>query len=711
MDRLLDGIETLGNKVPHPVMMFVYLIVFVIVLSTLLQMLGVSVTEQVLEPVPISVVHNFYPDTTQIQSEVPQDGLEWSDTHFEARLETIPIKGLLIIEGIRYRFTSFVPNLSPQRNACAGKRVKHVAATRPRVEYGFASRDGRMTTPSIDPHPGESGQSPRVEFRVRPADYRHWRLDYAGPVATLTMDVDEQGGLVPGYDLKLNSYDLGVDIELYDAVQRLRFEHPEVRVVVVTSARERVFSAGANIRMLSAASHAWKVNFCKFTNETRNGIEDASVNSGQVYLAALNGTASGGGYELALACEHILLVDDRSSAVSLPELPLLAVLPGTGGLTRLIDKRHVRRDLADYFSTRAEGVGGEKAVRWHLVDEIAPRSEWAAAVATRASALAEGSRRPIDARGIDLRPLDKSRSETRIAYRFVTAALDPARGSVEITIDGPDADAPADISTLHAQGAAFWPLAMARELDDVVLDLRTNELKLGTWVLRTRGDPEQVLAYDQLLLGHADDWLANEIIQYLKRTLKRLDVTSRSLIALVEPGSCFAGSLLELALAADRSFQLAGVFQDVDPAATPATITVGPMNLGPLPMGNGLTRLQTRFVGDGDALAPIERRVGEALAAEDAERLGLVTFAPDDIDWDEEVRLAIEERASFSPDALTGLEANYRFAGPETMETRIFGRLSAWQNWIFIRPNASGPDGALRKYGTGQRPQFDRTRV
>ncbi len=551
----------------------------------------------------------------------------------------------------------------------------------------------------------------RVDFRTHPGQYRHWRLDCDGPVATLTMDVDEQGGLVPGYELKLNSYDLGVDIELYDAVQRLRFEHPEVRAVVLTSGKEKIFCAGANIRMLAASPHPWKVNFCKFTNETRNGIEDASANSGQVYLAALNGTASGGGYELALACEHIMLIDDRSSAVSLPELPLLGVLPGTGGLTRVVDKRHVRRDRADYFSTKAEGLGGKKAVAWRLVDEAVPRAKWDEVVAQRAAELAGRSSRPAGAAGVALTPLAKTRTDEEISYRHVTARLDRARGVAEITVTGPAAGPPDSLDALHEQGAEFWTLAVTRELDDLILDLRANELELGTWVLRTQGDPAAVLAYDQFLAGHHDDWLASEIVLYLKRTLKRLDVTSRSLLALIEPGSCFAGSLLELALAADRSYMLFGVFEEVDPDATPATVTVGPASLGPLPMSNGLTRLQTRFLGDPDALAAAEKRSGDALEAEDAEALGLVTFAPDDIDWDEEVRIAIEERASFSPDALTGLEANYRFPGPETLETKIFGRLTAWQNWIFYRPNASGPDGALRKYGTGQRADFDRKRV
>jgi benzoyl-CoA-dihydrodiol lyase len=541
-----------------------------------------------------------------------------------------------------------------------------------------------------------------VEFRTDPASYRHWRLEFDGPVATLTMDVDEQGGLVPGYELKLNSYDLGVDIELYDAVQRLRFEHPEVRAVVLTSAKDRVFSAGANIRMLAAAEHGWKVNFCKFTNETRNGMEDASANSGQVWIAACNGTASGGGYELALACDHIMLVDDRSSTVSLPELPLLGVLPGTGGLTRVVDKRRVRRDRADYFATRAEGIGGRRAVEWGLIDEAVPRTQWAASVAERATAVAARSARPEGESGIELTPLLKERSEGAIAYRYVVASLDRERGCADITVHGPGS-APGELT------ADFWTLAMTRELDDLILDLRTNEPSLGTWVLRTKGDPAAVLAHDDFLLGRllgrSDDWAATEIVLYLKRTLKRLDVTSRSLLALIEPGSCFAGSLFELALAADRSYHLAGVFEDVDPSAEPATVIVADMNRGPLPMGNDLTRLETRFGGE---VPDISDKPHDAAGAEAA---GLITFAPDDIDWADEVRIAIEERASFSPDALTGLEANYRFAGPETIETKIFGRLSAWQNWIFNRPNASGPEGALRRFGTGQRAAFDRKRV
>ncbi|HEV2242760.1 MAG TPA: enoyl-CoA hydratase-related protein, partial [Streptosporangiaceae bacterium] len=513
------------------------------------------------------------------------------------------------------------------------------------------------------PEAQASGQhSPaRVSFQTAPDRYRHWRIAFDGPVATLTMDVAEDGGLRDGYELKLNSYDLGVDIELYDAVQRLRFEHPEVRAVVITSAKDKVFSAGANIRMLAASPHGWKVNFCKFTNETRNGIEDATALSGQAYLAALNGTASGGGYELALACEYIMLIDDRSAAVSLPELPLLGVLPGTGGLTRVTDKRHVRRDVADYFSTRPEGVSGAKAVAWRLVDEAVPRTAWSQTVAARAAEFAARSSRPASAGGIALTPLNETRTNNAVSYGHVSARLDHAGGVAEITVCGPGQDPPPAAQGIRDRGAGFWPLAVARELDDLVLDLRTNEPGLGTWILRTAGDPARVLAYDRMLLGSRDDWLVNEIILYLKRTLRRLDVTSRSLIALIEPGSCFAGSLLELALAADRSYMLAGVFEDADPDTAswrgaappglrseeqatreggaseaprrraedrvPAVIAVAEMNLGALPMGNDLTRLQTRFFGDPDALAAAEKLAGQLLEAGDAERLGLVTFA------------------------------------------------------------------------------------
>jgi benzoyl-CoA-dihydrodiol lyase len=540
-----------------------------------------------------------------------------------------------------------------------------------------------------------------VSFQTHPDRYRHWRLTVDGPVAWLVMDVDEGGGLRPGYELKLNSYDLGVDIELYDAVQRLRFEHPGVRAVVITSGKDGVFSAGANIRMLAQAGHPWKVNFCKFTNETRNAIEDATAHSGQTYIAALNGTASGGGYEIALACEHILLIDDRSAAVSLPEVPLLGVLPGTGGLTRVTDKRKVRRDRADVFTTKAEGLKGAAAVEWGLVDEAIPRSRFDETVRERASAVAAGGH-PAGERGVELTPLEVSRTAERITYRHVSAELDRDSGLVTITIGGPD-DPPGDP---HARGAGFWPLAMTRELDDVILWLRTNEPALGTWLIKTRGDVDRVLAYDGLLTGDKDR-LLGEIRHYYKRTLKRLDVTGRSLIALIEPGSCFAGALLELALACDRQYMLIDTREGED--GEPARIVVTDANLGAIPMGNGLSRLATRFYGRRDLMAAVP--TGRGIAAEEAAELGMVTLALDDIDFDDEVRIALEERTALSPDALTGLEANNRFAGPETLETKIFGRLSAWQNWIFTRPNAAGPEGALSRYGSGQRADFDKDRT
>ena len=532
-----------------------------------------------------------------------------------------------------------------------------------------------------------SGSEPPVSFQTHPDRYRHWRLEIDGDVARLVMAVDEHGGLRPGYELKLNSYDLGVDIELYDAVQRLRFEHPEVRAVVITSGNDKAFCAGANIRMLAASSHSWKVNFCKFTNETRCGIEDASEHSGQTYLAAVNGTASGGGYEIALACDRILLVDDRSAAVSLPEVPLLGVLPGTGGLTRVVDKRKVRRDRADVFATRPEGLKGRTAVEWGLVDEAVPRGRFEETVRERARQAAAESARTGEG-GAALPPLEPEIGADRIAYRHVTADLDGDR--VGITIHGPGGDPPEVID------AGFWPLAMTRELDDLILWLRTNEPERGTWTFRTEGDIDRVLAYEEPMTG-GKDWLTNEIRHYYKRTLKRLDVTSRSLVALIEPGGCFAGPLLEVALACDRQYMLEG-----------AEIVVTGANFGAFPMGNGLTRLASRFGGEDAALRDVRgRRLGFA-AAEEA---GLVTLALDDIDWADEVRIALEERASLSPDALTGMEANHRFAGPETIESKIFGRLSAWQNWVFARPGASGPDGALRKYGTGRRATFDRRRV
>ncbi|WP_419999827.1 2,3-epoxybenzoyl-CoA dihydrolase [Streptomyces boninensis] len=547
-----------------------------------------------------------------------------------------------------------------------------------------------------------------VSFDTHPDRYRHWQLTVEGPVAHLVMDVAEDGGLVPGYELKLNSYDLGVDIELYDATQRLRFEHPEVRAVVITGGPDKVFCAGANIRMLAQSPHEWKVNFCKFTNETRCGMEDATEHSGQRWIAALNGTASGGGYELALACDAIVLVDDRSSAVSLPELPLLGVLPGTGGLTRVVDKRGVRRDLADHFATKAEGVRGPRAVEWGLLDESVPRRDFDATVARHAARAVAESARHAEGPGVELTPLRRESSEAGLAYEHVRAAYDRDRRLVEITVAGPPVPAPATPADAVAQGAGYWPLAVTRELDDLILRLRTNEPELGTWLFRTTGDPAAVLDHDAFLTTHADHWFINEVRHYTKRTLKRLDASSRSLIAAIEPGSAFAGLLLELALACDRQYMLDGVFEDAPDPGDPAELVLTEANLGAYPMANGLSRLRNRFCGKP---APGEEALGKPLDAAAAAALGLVTFTPDDLDWDDELRLTLEERAAFSPDALTGMEANYRFAGPETLETKIFGRLAAWQNWIFTRPNASGAEGALRRYGTGQRPVFDRKRV
>ena len=548
-----------------------------------------------------------------------------------------------------------------------------------------------------------------IDFRTHPDDYRHWRLAIDGAVATLALDVDEGGAIAGDYALKLNSYDLGVDIELYDAVQRLRFEHPQVRAVVLTSGKDRVFCAGANIAMLARSSHIDKVNFCKFTNETRNAIEDASANSGQRWMTVVAGSAAGGGYELALATDHILLVDDGSTAVSLPEVPLLAVLPGTGGLTRVVDKRCVRRDRADFFCTTGEGVRGRRALEWNLVDELVPRSRLDDAVTARAAALAEGSDRPADTKGIVLPPLGRTVTDAAVSYRHVHVLLDRAQGTATLTVSAPDAPPPADPDAIHAAGADFWPLALARELDDAILHLRFNEPALGTWILKTAGEADYVAAADAALAANACDWLVREITLYLKRTLKRLDVSARSLVALIEPGSCFTGTLLELALAADRSFMLDGTFEASN--LGPATVRLTAINTGPLPMANGLSRLASRFFGDDAALGTALDAVGADLDAEAAEALGLVTFAPDDIDWEDEVRIAIEARAAFSPDALSGMEASLRFAGPETMETKIFGRLSAWQNWIFQRPNTVGPDGALALYGSGVQPTFDRNRV
>jgi benzoyl-CoA-dihydrodiol lyase len=533
------------------------------------------------------------------------------------------------------------------------------------------------------------------------------------------LKTDEQGGVTGGYELKLNSYDLGVDIELHDAVQRLRFEHPEVRAVIIGSALDKVFCAGANIRMLAQSAHERKVNFCKFTNETRAAIEDASQHSGQAYLAAVSGSAAGGGYELALACDEIIMVDDGSATVSLPEVPLLAVLPGTGGLTRLVDKRRVRKDLADVFATRSEGVRAKTALSWGLVDAIAPPSRFDATVTGRARERASHSERAQAGPGVELTPVSRAAGENSLRYEHVTAELDRPAGLVTITIRGPGQDPPDSVAGMHAQGAAFWPLAVTRELDDAILWLRTNEPELGSWVIKTRGDTGRVLAYERLLAGAVgQDWLAAEIQHFAKRTLKRLDVTSRSLIALIEPGSCFAGALLELALACDRQYMLDGLLEDEEPggaggdaAAQPAAIVLTAANFGAFPMGNGLTRLASRFAGDPGHLAKLEQHTGRGAGAAEALELGLVTFAPDDLDWDDEVRIALEERASLSPDALTGLEANLRFGGPETCETKIFGRLTAWQNWVFTRPNASGDEGALRRYGTGQAAVFDRKRT
>ncbi len=547
----------------------------------------------------------------------------------------------------------------------------------------------------------------RIDFQTEPSNYRHWRLRVAGRVAELILDVDEAGGLFPGYDLKLNSYDLGVDIELADAVQRLRFEHPAVGAVVLRSGKERVFCSGANIRMLAGASHDHKVNFCKFTNETRNAIEDAGASSGQPYLCAINGTAAGGGYELALAAEHIVLTDDGSSAVSLPEVPLLAVLPGTGGLTRVTDKRKVRRDLADAFCATEEGVRGQRAVAWRLVDEAVPNSRFDAVVEERAAALAAKSDRPEGASGIALTPLDRAFSEDGVAYSSLAVEIDRDRRLATLTIKGPAAAAPDSAEAAAEEGAAFWPLRLARELDDAVLHLRFNAPELGVLVFRSAGDPELVAAYDALL--EADHWLLRELRGLWKRVLKRIDMTSRSLVALVEPGSCFAGSLAEIVFACDRAYMLAGGFEGDN--RPPATLRLGALNFGALPMGNGLTRLATRFLGEPESTERARARLGEALEAEACEDLGLVTFVYDDIDWEDEIRIFLEERASFSPDALTGMEANLRCPGPETMETKIFGRLTAWQNWIFQRPNAVGEDGALRRYGSGRKPAFDPKRV
>lgn len=549
-----------------------------------------------------------------------------------------------------------------------------------------------------------------IDFQTDPSRYRHWRVEYAGDIATLYMDVDENGGLFEGYQLKLNSYDLGVDIELADVVQRMRFEHPEVKVVVLRSGKDNVFCAGANIRMLGGATHAHKVNFCKFTNETRNTFEAAEADSGQKYICAVRGACAGGGYELALACNYIMLTDDSVSTVALPEVPLLAVLPGTGGLTRVTDKRKVRRDLADVFCTIEEGVKGKRALDWRLVDEVVPNSKFDEAVAARAREFADASKKAPAAKGIALKPLARSFAEDgSVSYSLVEVAVDRASRKATITLAGPDGAAPASLDDLVAQGCESYLLRLARELDDALLHLRLNEMELGLLVFRSQGDPAQVIAHEEMLLANREHWLANEILAYWKRVLKRIDMTSRSLVALVENGSCFAGVLAEILFAVDRSYMMQGAFDgDNRPVAT---ITLGSSNFGHYPMSNDLSRLETRFLDDKAAIDAIRGKTGEALDADAANALGLVTFILDDIDWDDEIRIFMEERASFSPDAMVGMEANLRFAGPETMETRIFGRLTAWQNWIFQRPNAVGDAGALKRYGTGVRGDYNMQRV
>jgi benzoyl-CoA-dihydrodiol lyase len=548
-----------------------------------------------------------------------------------------------------------------------------------------------------------------IDFRTEPSAYRHWRLSFAGPVATLAMDVDENGGLVPGYELKLNSYDLAVDIELNDAVNRLRFEHPEVRCVIVTSGKERVFCAGANIRMLGLSSHPFKVNFCKFTNETRNAIEDATLNSDQYYMTAIGGACAGGGYELALATDYIMMADDGSTSVSLPEVALLGVLPGTGGLTRLVDKRRVRRDRADFFCTTEEGVRGKRALDWQLVDEVVPRSQLIEAASRRAIEFAARSARSTNSQGIALDRLAREVEEARVKYAHMTVEIDRENSTATFVVEGPTNPAPRNVEEVRTLGTDFWPLAFAREFEDAILHLRFNEETIRIWILRTRGDPAMVKSHDAFLVANAGDWLIREITLYLKRALKRLDVSSRSIFAMIEPGSCFCGTLLELALASDRSYMLRGL-RDGD-ESMPACIALSEMNFGAMPMCNGLTRLESRFQGEPDRVEELRGRIGEQIDASMADELGLVTFTPDDIDWDDEVRLAIEERAAFSSDALTGMEASLRFGGPETLESKIFARLSAWQNWIFQRPNAVGEKGALKLYGTGARPEFDPRRV
>jgi benzoyl-CoA-dihydrodiol lyase len=545
-----------------------------------------------------------------------------------------------------------------------------------------------------------------IDFQTNPSRYKHWRLSFDGPVATLTMDVAEDGGIRPGYKLKLNSYDLGVDIELHDALQRIRFEHPEVRSVIITSGKNRIFCSGANIYMLGLSSHAWKVNFCKFTNETRNGIEDSSAHSGLKFIAACNGTTAGGGYELALACDEIILVDDRSSAVSLPELALLGVLPGTGGLTRVTDKRKVRRDHADIFCTTSDGVRGQRAKEWRLVDEIVRPQQFAEHVKQRALKLAEQSDRPLNVKGVRLDALQRTVDETGLHYGFVDVLLNREARTATITVRAPEASTADTLDSVLAAGSAWWPLQMARELDDAILTLRASELDLGLWIVKTMGNPEAVQAIDNFIFNHHENWFVREVLGMMRRTFARIDVTSRSIYAIVEPGSCFAGTLLELALAADRVYM-----RDTEEGKVAGTLTLSKMNFGPLPMVNHLSRLAARFYGDTTQIEALRGHVGKKLSTREALELGLVTTAPDDLDWEDEIRQAIESRAAQSPDALTGLEANLRFGAAETLETRVFGRLSAWQNWIFIRPNAVGATGALKVYGTGAPVKFNWERV
>lgn len=550
------------------------------------------------------------------------------------------------------------------------------------------------------------GKLETVDFQTNPSRYKHWRLSFEGPVATLTMDVAEDGGLRPGYKLKLNSYDLGVDIELHDALQRIRFEHPEIRSVIITSAKNRIFCSGANIYMLGLSSHAWKVNFCKFTNETRNGIEDASLHSGLKFLAACNGTTAGGGYELALACDEIILVDDRSSAVSLPELPLLGVLPGTGGLTRVTDKRKVRRDHADMFCTNPDGVRGQRAKDWRLVDDTVKPQQFAEHIKQRALQLAGQSDRPANGKGVALIPLARTTNESGLRYEYVSVQCNREARTATLTVRAPESVTEDNLEKILAAGANWWPLQMARELDDAILTLRASELDLGLWIFKTVGNPEALLAIDELILTHQDNWFIREVLGMMRRTFARIDVTSRSLYAIVEPGSCFAGTLLELALAADRVYM-----RDTQEDGNTASLTLSKMNFGPLPMVNKLPRLAARFYSDEAQMESLRGAIGKKLAAREALEAGLVTSAPDDLDWEDEIRQAIESRAAQSPDALTGLEANLRFGPGETLETRIFGRLSAWQNWIFIRPNAVGTNGALKVYGTGAPVKFSWERV